>query len=42
MNKRTTPENLAVGRLLHPASAYVRPADVLRDTDLTTNESAPS
>lgn len=38
MSERTNTENLTIDRLLHPANAYVRPADVLRDTDLTTNE----
>jgi hypothetical protein len=28
----------ALDALLHPAAAYSRPADVMRDTDLTTNE----
>lgn len=38
MNERTNRETLTIDRLLHPANAYVRPADVLRDPDLTTNE----
>ena len=38
MTERTDRENLTIDHLLHPANAYVRPADVLRDSDLTSNE----
>lgn len=38
MSERTDREKLTIDRLLHPANAYARPADVLRDADLTTNE----
>jgi hypothetical protein len=38
MTERNNSEHLTLDRLLHPANAYIRPADALRDSHLTTNE----